>query len=75
MSVLVLAELDENGIVPQTRNAVTAAAEIAATCILVAGQNCGAAADAGAKIAGVGRVLKADDAAYANGLAENVAIW
>jgi electron transfer flavoprotein alpha subunit len=74
MSVLVLAELDENGIVPQTRNAVTAAAEIDSDVhLLVAGQDCGAAADAGAKIAGVAKVLKADDAAYANGLAENVA--
>jgi electron transfer flavoprotein alpha subunit len=74
MSVLVLAELDENGIVPQTRNAVTAAAEIDGDVhLLVAGQDCGAAADAGAKIAGVAKVLKADDAAYANGLAENVA--
>ena len=74
MSVLVLAELDENGIVPQTRNAVTAAAEIDSDVhLLVAGQDCGAAADSGAKIAGVAKVLKADDAAYANGLAENVA--
>jgi electron transfer flavoprotein alpha subunit len=74
MSVLVLAELDENGIVPQTRNAVTAAAEMDSDVhLLVAGQDCGAAADAGAKIAGVAKVLKADDAAYANGLAENVA--
>jgi electron transfer flavoprotein alpha subunit len=74
MSVLVLAQLDENGIVPQTRNAVTAAAEIDSDVhLLVAGQDCGAAADAGAKIAGVHKVLKADDAAYANGLAENVA--
>ena len=43
MSVLVLAELDENGIVPQTRNAVTAAAEIDSDVhLLVAGQDCGA---------------------------------
>jgi electron transfer flavoprotein alpha subunit len=74
MSVLVLAELDENGIVPQTRNAVTAAAEIDSEVhLLVAGQDCAAATDAGAKIAGVTKVLKADDGAYANGLAENVA--
>lgn len=73
MSVLVIAELDENGIVPQTRNAVTAAAEIDSDVhLLVAGQDCAAAADAGAKIAGVAKVLKADDAAYANGLAENL---
>jgi len=41
--------------------------------ILVAGQNARAAADAVAKIAGVAKVLLADDASYAHGLAENVA--
>ena len=41
--------------------------------VLVAGQGAQGAADAAAKIAGVAKVLLADDAAYANGLAENVA--
>ena len=74
MSVLVLAEIDENGVVPQTLNAVTAAAAIDSDVhVLVAGEGCGAHAEAAAKIAGVAKVLKADDAAYAAGLAENVA--
>jgi electron transfer flavoprotein alpha subunit len=74
MSVLVLAEIDANGVVPQTRNAVTAALAINNDVhILVAGSDCAGQAGAAAKIAGVSKVLKADDAAYANGLAENVA--
>ena len=74
MSVLVLAEIDANGVVPQTRNAVTAALAINNDVhILVAGSDCVGQAGAAAKIAGVSKVLKADDAAYANGLAENVA--
>jgi electron transfer flavoprotein alpha subunit len=41
--------------------------------LLVAGSACGAAADAAAKVAGVTKVLVADNAAYANQLPENVA--
>jgi electron transfer flavoprotein alpha subunit len=52
---------------------VTAAAKLGEVHLLVAGHNCGAVAEAAAKIAGVGKVHVADDAAYANGLAENVA--
>ena len=40
---------------------------------LVAGSGCDGAAQAAAQIAGVSKVLKADDAAYANALAENIA--
>src|SRR5207247_10479267 len=39
--------------------------------ILVAGQGCRAVADAAAQIAGIAKVLLADDAAYDHGLAEN----
>ena len=74
MSILVLAELDEKGVVPQTRNAITAAAEIGGDIhLLIAGKDCSAKAKVAASIAGVAKVLKADDAAYENGLAENVA--
>jgi electron transfer flavoprotein alpha subunit len=52
---------------------VTAAAAIGSVTALVAGSNCDAAAQAAAQISGVTKVLKADDAAYANALAENVA--
>ncbi len=74
MSVLVLAEHDNDSVRPATLSAVTAASELDSDVhVLVAGHNCGGAADAAAKIAGVAKVLKADDAAYANALAENLA--
>ncbi|BBE33166.1 electron transfer flavoprotein subunit alpha/FixB family protein [Sphingosinicella microcystinivorans] len=74
MSVLVLAEHDNASIKDATRVAVTAAGKLGGDVhVLVAGQGAQGAADAAAKIAGVSKVLLADDAAYANGLAENVA--
>ena len=74
MSVLVLAEHDNASIKDATRVAVTAATKLGGDVhVLVAGQGAQGAADAAAKIAGVAKVLLADDAAYANGLAENVA--
>jgi electron transfer flavoprotein alpha subunit len=52
---------------------VTAAAAISTPVhILVAGENCGAVADAAAKIAGVEKVLVADDALYAHMVAETM---
>jgi len=76
MSVLVIAEHDNQAIKTATLHAVTAAAEIAKAAgsdvhMLVSGQGCRAAADAGAKVAGVAKVLLAEDAAYDHGLAEN----
>ena len=74
MANLVIAEHDGTNVKPATLNAVTAAAEIGGDVdILVAGSDCGAVADAAAQIAGVGRVLCADSAEYANQLAENLA--
>src|SRR5262249_62085270 len=74
MAILLLAEHDNAAIKPATLNAVTAAGKIGGEVhLLVAGQNAKAAADAGAKIAGIAKVLLCDDAAYANGLAEDVA--
>ena len=74
MSVLVIAEHDNQGIKPATLNTVAAAAQIESEVhVLVAGENCGGAAEAAAKIAGVTKVLKADNAAYANQLAEPMA--
>ena len=64
MTVLVLAETDANGIIPQSRNAVTAALAIDSDVhMLVTGAQCSSHADAASKIAGVSKVLKADDAA------------
>ena len=73
MKALVWVEHDNNHVKDATLAAVTAATKLGEVDLLVAGQGCGAAAEAAAKIAGVGKVLVADDAAYAHALAENVA--
>lgn len=73
MSVLVIAEHDNAELKPATLNTVAAAAQLGDVDILVAGDNCNAVADTAAKIAGVGKVLKADAPALKTGLAENIA--
>ncbi len=73
MKTLVLVEHDNASVKDATLSAVNAAAQLGEVHLLVAGQGCAAVADAAAKIAGVGKVHLADDAAYANQLAENVA--
>ena len=70
---LVWVEHDGAAVKDATLSAVTAAAKIGEVHLLVAGQGVGAVADAAAKIAGVGKVHVADDAAYAHALPENVA--
>lgn len=73
MSVLVWVEHDNASLKDATLAAVTAAGKLGDVHALVAGNGCSAVADQAAKIAGVSKVLLANDAAYANGLAENVA--
>ncbi|WP_166366469.1 electron transfer flavoprotein subunit alpha/FixB family protein [Pseudomonas akapageensis] len=78
MTILVIADFiqgQENGAVaPATLNTVAAAAKIGGDIhVLVAGAGVGAVAEAAAKIAGVAKVLVADNAAYAHQLPENVA--
>ena len=73
MNTLVLVEHDNSSVNDATLAVVTAAGKLGDVTALVAGHDCGGAAEAAAKIAGVSKVLKADDAAYANALAENVA--
>ena len=73
MKTLVLVEHDNTNVHDATLAVVTAAGKLGEVHLLVAGHNCGSVAEAAAKIAGVGKVHVADDAAYANGLAENVA--
>ncbi len=74
MRVLLIAEHDNASLKPATLHAVTAAKEIGGDLvILVAGQACRPAAEAAAAIPGVAKVLLADDALYANRLAENMA--
>jgi electron transfer flavoprotein alpha subunit len=74
MSVLVLAEHDNAVLKDATLAAVTAAGQLGGDVhLLVAGKGAQGVADAAAKVAGVAKVLLADDAAYENALAENVA--
>jgi electron transfer flavoprotein alpha subunit len=75
MSTLVIAEHDNGSLKGATLNAVTAAQAMGAEIdILVAGGNCGGAAEAAAAVPGVGKVLVADHAAYEHQLAENVSL-
>jgi electron transfer flavoprotein alpha subunit len=74
MTVLVIAEHDNASLKGSTLNTVTAASQCGGEVhVLVAGSNCGAAAQAAAQLAGVSKVLVADAAYFADGLAENVA--
>lgn len=72
--ILVIAEHDNAALNAATLNAVAAAGQLGSDIhVLVAGENAGAVAEQAAKVAGVTKVLHADGAALANGLAENVA--
>ena len=73
MKTLVWVEHDGASVKDATLSAITAAAQLGEVHLLVAGEGVGAVGDAAAKIAGVGKVHVADDAAYAHALAENVA--
>jgi electron transfer flavoprotein alpha subunit len=74
MTALVIAEHDNATIKSATLNTITAASQAGGEVhVLVAGSNAGAAAAAAAQIAGVTKVLHADGAQFADGLAENVA--
>lgn len=74
MSVLVIAEHDQQTIKSSTLHAVTAASRMGGDVhVLVAGHQCGAAAASAAAIAGVAKVLAADAASQAHPLAENLA--
>lgn len=74
MASLVIAEHDNSVLKPSILGTVTAAQKIGGEIhVLVAGQSCKMVAEAAAKIAGIKKVLVADDAAYAHFLAENMA--
>ena len=73
MTSLVVLDFDATGIKQPSRSAIAAAAKLGEVHVLVAGRGVGATAEAAAKIAGVAKVLVADDAAYAHHLAEPVA--
>ena len=74
MAVLVCADHDNAELAPGTLNAVTAAGEMGrGIVLLVAGEDCRAVAEEASRIAGVARVLLAEDPALAARLAENLA--
>ena len=74
MGNLVIVEHDNNEVNAATLHAVTAAQQIGGDIdLLVAGENCGAVADAAARIAGVASVKLADNALFGHHLAENLA--
>lgn len=74
MSILVIAEHNNQALNGATLNVVAAAQKIGGDiAVLVAGSGAQSVVDAAAKVAGVSKVLLADNALYANQLAENVA--
>ena len=73
MSVLVIADHNNAELMPAVLNTVTAATQLGEVAVLVAGHQCRPAAEAAAKVAGVAKVLLADDAVYANPVAESLA--
>ena len=73
MSVLVIAEHDNDKVRTATLNAVTAAGEIDTDVdLLVAGSGCAGVADECSSIQGVTRILLVDDPAYEHDLPENL---
>jgi electron transfer flavoprotein alpha subunit len=74
MAILVVAAHDNKAVRANVANAVAAATQIGSDVhVLVAGQNAGDAAKSAAALQGVTKVLHAEDAAYANWLAEDIA--
>jgi electron transfer flavoprotein alpha subunit len=74
MAVLLIAEHNNTSLNGVTHKAMTAASAIGSPVhVLVAGKGCASAAAAAAKLAGVEKVLVADDAAYEHLLAEPTA--
>ncbi|MBV0932219.1 electron transfer flavoprotein subunit alpha/FixB family protein [Marinobacterium weihaiense] len=74
MTILVIAEHDNQALKPSTLSTLAAAAQMGGdVTLLVAGNGCGAAAEAAAKAAGVSKVLLADNPAYDHEVAENMA--
>ena len=73
MTILVIAEHDHQSLKAATLNTVTAASKIGGDIhILVAGSNCGGAAQQAASLQGVSSVKVADAAHYQNQTAENL---
>lgn len=75
MTILIIAEHNNNSLKDETAKVVAAASAIGGDIeILVAGENCMAPAETAAKLTGVTKVLVADNACYAHQLAENLSL-
>ncbi len=73
MTILVIAEHDNSTLKGATLNTVTAASQMGDEIhLLVAGADCAAVTEAAASVAGISKVLVADNAAYEHQLAENM---
>lgn len=74
MSILVIAEHDNQNLKSAALNTIAAAAKIGGDIhVLVAGASCAGVAQQAATVAGVGKVLLVDAALYENQTAENLA--
>ena len=73
MSVLIIAEHNNQHLNPATLHAVTAATKFGNVDLLVAGSNAAAVVEEAKQVAGVVKVLVADAPYYAEGLAEELA--
>jgi len=74
MAILVVAAHDGKTVRSNVANAVAAAGQMGSdVTVLVAGSNCAEAAKSAAALQGVAKVLQAEDAAYANWVAEDIA--
>jgi len=75
MTILVIAEHDNASLKADTHKVVAAATAIGSDItVLVAGANCGDVAQSAAKLAGVTKVIVADNGAYEHHLAENLGL-
>ncbi|MEH6626420.1 MAG: FAD-binding protein [Motiliproteus sp.] len=75
MAILVIAEHEHGVLKDATLNTVAAAQQIGGDIdVLVAGSDCGAAAESAAKVSGVNKVLLADAECYNHQLAENLSL-
>jgi electron transfer flavoprotein alpha subunit len=73
MSVLVIAEHNNQALSTATLNTLSAARQLGDVTVLVAGEGCAGVADEVARVEGVERVLLCDHAGYGSGLAEPLA--
>ncbi|MDC0226884.1 FAD-binding protein [Alphaproteobacteria bacterium] len=74
MNVLVIAEHNNNELLPATLHTVNAAKKISNPDLLVVGSDCQDVTKSAAKIEGVKQVLYCNDEIYKNPLAENISV-